>query len=88
MISRNDNEDDASEEKIAALAEIICRASDESATKSAALLVLMAAIEHATHPKALANVAKHFAFARCGELNFHHMIDTQIPLLESELLRG
>ena len=51
------NEEDASEEKVAALADMICRAGDEPATKSAALLVLMAALEHATHPKALANTA-------------------------------
>ena len=82
------NEDDVTEEKIAALAEMICRAGDEPATKSAALLVLMAALEDATHPKALANTAKHVAFSRCGELNFCDMVDAQIPILESELLRA
>ena len=82
------NEDDASEEKIAALAEIICRAGDEPATKSAALLVLMAALEHATHPKALANTVKYLAFTRCGELNFSGMVDAQIAVVESELLCG
>ena len=82
------NEDDASEEKITALAEMICRAGDEPATKSAALLVLMAALEHATHPRALANTAKHLAFTRSGELNFCHMVDAQIPLLENQLLGG
>lgn len=81
------NEDDASDEKIAALAEMICRPGDEPATKSAALLVLMSAIEQATHPRALANTAKHFAFTRCGELNFCDMVNTHIPVLESELLR-
>jgi len=80
------NEDDASEEKIAALAEMICRAGDEPATKSAALLVLMAALEHAAHPRAVANTAKHLAFTRCGELNFSGMVDAQIALVESELL--
>ena len=58
------------------------------ATKSAALLVLMAALEHATHPRALANTVKHLAFTRCGELNFCGMVDAQIGVLESELLRG
>ena len=77
---------EVSEEKIAALAEMICRAGDEPATKSAALLVLMAALEHATHPKALADTAKRFAFTRCGELNFCGMIDAQIAVIESELL--
>ena len=82
------NEDDPSEEKIAALAEIICRSGDEPATKSAALLVLMAALEHATHPRALANTVKYLAFTRCGELNFSGMVDTQVVAVESELLCG
>ena len=72
--------------KNTALAEMICRAGDEPATKSAALLVLMAALEHSNHPKVLANTAKHLAFTRCGELNFCDMVDAQIPLLESQLL--
>ena len=78
---------DVSEEKIVALAEMICREGDEPATKSAALLVLMAALENATHPKALANSAKHLAFTRCGELNFCNIVDAQIAVVESELLR-
>jgi hypothetical protein len=45
------------EEKIAALAEMICRAGDEAGTKSAALLVLMSTLENASHPKVLANLA-------------------------------
>ena len=67
------------EEKINALAEVICRAGDQSA---AALLVLMSMIDCANDPKALANTAKHCAFTRCGELN-----GAQIAVLESELLR-
>jgi hypothetical protein len=70
-------------EKIEALAEIICRAGDEA---SAALLVLMATVENALHPKALANTAKHFAFNRCVELNLYGIADTQIAMLEVELL--
>ena len=81
------NEDDSCEEKIEALAELICRAGDEPETKSAALLVLMAAVENAMFPKVLANAAKHFAFTRCGELNVFGMIDAQIGVVESELLR-
>ena len=76
-------EANSGEEKIEALAEIICRSGEET---SAALLVLMAALEHATHPRALANSAKHFAFTRCGELNVNGMVDAQIAILESELL--
>jgi hypothetical protein len=78
---------DVSEEKIVALAEMICRDGDEPAIKSAALLVLMAALENASHPKALANSAKHLAFTRCGELNFCNIVDAQIAVVESELLR-
>ena len=87
MQSLDTEGDEVSEEKIETLAEMICRAGDEPATKSAALVVLMSAIENAAHPKALANTAKHLAFARCGELNFGGMVDAQIELLESELLR-
>jgi len=74
------------EEKIAALAELICRAGDEAGTKSAALLVLMSTLENASHPKALANMAKHLDFTRCGELNFNGMVDAQTAVFESELL--
>ena len=74
------------EEKIEALAELICRAGDEAGTKSAALLVLMSTLENASHPKALANLAKHLAFTRCGELNFNGVVDAQIVVFESELL--
>ena len=77
--------DESTEEKIEALAEMICRASDEPATKSAALLVLMAAVEDASHPKALANAVKHLAFTRCGELNLYGMVNAQISVLEDEL---
>jgi hypothetical protein len=87
MQSLDTNEDDSSDKKIAALAEMICRDGDEPAIKSGALLVLMAAFENAIHPRALANTAKHVAFTRCGELNFCGMVDAQIAVLESELLR-
>ena len=48
----------------------------------------MATLENATHPKALANIAKHVAFTRCGELDLNGMVETQIAVLESELLAG
>ena len=64
---------------------MICRAGDEAGTQSAALLVLMATLENAAHPKALANTAKHLAFTRCGELNLYGMVDAQIAMLEREL---
>ena len=74
------------EEKITALADLICRAGDEAGTKSAALLVLMSTLENASHPKALANLTKHYAFTRCGELNLNGMVEAQIEIFESELL--
>ena len=80
------SEADLSEEKIEVLAEMICRAGDEAATKSAALLVLMATLENSKHPKVLANMVKHLAFTRCGEMNLYGIVDAQIPVLESELM--
>ena len=80
------NNDDSNEEKIEALTELICRAGDEPETKSAALLVLMATIENSSHPKALANTAKHLAFTHCGELNLYGMVEAQIAVAEGELL--
>jgi hypothetical protein len=77
------NEDDSREEKINALAEIICRAGDQSA---AALFVLMGTLENSAHPKLLANTVKHFAFTRCGELNLFGMVDAQVAVVEGELL--
>lgn len=76
------NDDDSIEEKISALAEIICSAGDEPA---AALFVLMGTLEHSTQPKLLANTAKHFAFTCCGESNLYGMVDAQIAVVESEL---
>jgi hypothetical protein len=74
---------DSSEDKVETLAGLICRAGDQPA---AALLVLMATLEDSAHPKALANVAKHLAFTRCGEFNLYGMIDAQIPVVEDKLL--
>jgi hypothetical protein len=79
------DEDDSSEEKIEALAEMICRASNESA---GALLVLMATLENSTHPKALANAVKHLAFTRCGAMNLYGIVDAQIATVESVLFAG
>ena len=78
----------SNEEKIESLTEMICRAGDEPGTKAAALLVLMATLENSSHPKALANTAKHLAFTRCGELNLHGMVDAQVAVAEAELLAG
>ena len=52
------NEADSTIGKIEALAEIICRAGDESA---GALLVLMGKLQNSAHPKVLANTVKHLA---------------------------
>ena len=76
-------EDDSSEEKVEALAEIICRSSDECA---AALFVLMGTLENSSHQKLLANTAKHFAFTRGGEANLYGIVDAQVGVVEAELL--
>ena len=78
--------DDHSEQEIETLTEIICRVGDEQGGKAAALLVLLATIENSSNPKALANMAKHLAFIRCGELNLYGMVDAQIAVAERELL--
>jgi hypothetical protein len=69
-------------ERIERLAEMICQAGDDPAV---ALLVLMSLLENGAHPKALANLAKHFVFTRCGELNLNGMVDAQVTVFESEL---
>lgn len=79
-------DDDSSEEKIAALVEMICRVGNEPDVKSAALLVLLARIENVLHPKALANMAKHLAFIHCAELNVGGIVDAQVAVIEAELL--
>ncbi|HEX5875801.1 MAG TPA: hypothetical protein VFY60_14235, partial [Pyrinomonadaceae bacterium] len=77
-----DAAEDDSSEKIDALAEMICRASNEAA---GALFVLMATLENSTHPKALANAVKHLAFTRCSTVNFYGIVDAQVATVESEL---
>ena len=78
-------EDLSTADKMSALSEIICDAGEKPA---AALFVLMGTLENSAHSKVLANTAKHFAFARCADLNLYGMIDAQIDLIESELLNG
>ena len=79
-------EDNSGEEKVEALAELICRTGDEPEIKSAALFALMGTLEHSTDPKLLANLAKHFAFSCCGEFNLYGMVDAQIEVVEGKLL--
>jgi hypothetical protein len=83
LTPQTNDEDDSSEEKIEALAEIICQAGDEPA---AALFVLMGTLENSTDPKVLANAAKHFAFTRCAESNLFGIVDAQIAIVEGQLL--
>ena len=73
----------SNEEKIRALTDLICRAGNEP---SAALLVLLSTLENSSHPKALANSAKHLVFTRCGELNVYGMVEAQITALEDRLI--
>jgi len=46
----------------------------------------MATSENSTHPKVLANTAKHLAFTRCSELNLFGMVEAQVATVEHELL--
>jgi hypothetical protein len=77
------NVHDSNEERVEALADVICR-SDEAA---AGLFALMRTIEDSPHPKLLANTAKHFAFTRCGELNLYGIVDALIAKVDAEMLR-
>ena len=70
------------EEKIEALAELICCADDRSA---GALFVLMGTLENSVQAKALANTVKHFAFAHCAQSNLYGIVDAQLSVVESEL---
>jgi hypothetical protein len=79
---------DSDDGKIAALTEMICRAGNEPEIKSAALFVLMAAVENSAHPKALASAAKYGAFIRCAELNPYNVVDAQVDMIERELFAG
>ncbi|HEU4710216.1 MAG TPA: hypothetical protein VFS76_01560 [Pyrinomonadaceae bacterium] len=78
-------EQDLSDKRVRALAEMICRDGNEPETKAAALLVLMSSIEDSAYPKSLANTAKDVAFARCGELNLYGMVEAQVATVEHEL---
>lgn len=80
----DDNEDYSSDAKIEACVQLICKSGSKA---TVALLVLMATLERATHPKAIANVAKHLVFSCCAESNLNGMVDAHIAQLESELLR-
>ena len=82
------NKHHSSHDKVEALVEMICRAGDEPETKAAAMLVLMATLENSTHPKALANTAKHLALTRCDELNLYGMVEEQVATVERELFAG
>lgn len=83
LAPETNDQDDSTEEKIQALAGIICRANDECA---AALFVLMGTLENSTHPKLLSNVAKHFAFTVCSKSNLYGIVDAQIAVVEGGLL--
>jgi hypothetical protein len=78
--------EEAIDEKLEQLAEMIFQAGDQPEIKAAALLVLMSVLENSENPRVLANHLKHIAFTRCGELNCYGMVDAQIAILEPELL--
>ena len=78
----SEDEETLSGEKINTLTEIICRAGNDSA---AALLGLMATLENSTHPRLLANAAKHIAFTSCGDLNLYRMVGPHIAQIDGEM---
>jgi hypothetical protein len=80
-VEDSSSEEKSDEEKIEALAEIICRTS----RSAAALLVLMRTLGNSTQVKLFANRAKHYAFTRCAEANLSGMVDTEIAVIEGEL---
>jgi len=77
------SEADSDEAKVEALTEMIYAGGEEA---WAALLVLMSTLQNSAQPKTLANIAKHLAFTRCGELNLHDMVDAQVAAFEEKLL--
>src|ERR1044072_152820 len=81
-IESETSEDDSNEERVEALAEIICRDGDAAA----ALFVLMGTLENSRDPKLLANTAKHSDFNPCSELNLYGIVDAQIAVVESQLV--
>jgi hypothetical protein len=81
-LPKGTSEDDSIRKKVEALADMICRGGEEA---SAALFVLMEALQISSEPKVLAHVVKHFAFTRCGELNAFGIVDSQVAVLEREL---
>src|ERR1041384_10396 len=83
-IAGDESENDSTEQRVEALAEMICQ-DDDHRTRAVALLVLLAAVETADDSKSLAKTAKHCVFTRCGELNVYGMVDVQISMLEREL---
>jgi len=83
-IAGDESENDSTEQRVEALAEMICQG-DDAGTRAVALLVLLAALETADDPKSLAKTGKHCAFTRCTELNVFGMVDVQIAMLEREL---
>ena len=80
----DESESYSTEQKVKALAEMICHSVDLD-TRAVALLVLLAALEHGDDFKSLVKTARHYAFTRCGELNVFGMVDIQIAMLEREL---
>ena len=71
------------EDKIEALAKMICQAGDEC---TAALFVLMGTLENSADPKLLMNTAKHIAVTRCVESNLYGIVDAQLAVVEGGLL--
>lgn len=74
------------DERLEALIDLICRPGNEPDTKSGALLLLMSTLENSSQPKSLATTAKYLAFMHCCELNVSGIVDSQLALVERQLL--
>lgn len=79
-------DDQALDEKLEALSDLICRPGNEPDIKSGALLLLMSTIENSSRPHELATTTKYLAFLRCCELNLFNMVGEQVSLVERRLL--
>ncbi|HET6976215.1 MAG TPA: hypothetical protein VFI24_07825 [Pyrinomonadaceae bacterium] len=84
LAAQDESENDPPEQRVEALAEMICQG-DDPGTRAVALLVLMASMETVDDYSSLAKTIKHCAFTRCCELNVFGMVDAQIEMLEQEL---
>ena len=71
------------EDKLKKLTSLICRAGNEPDIKSAALLSLLATLWYAPD---FVRMARHLAFLQCCELDLYGIVDSQIEMIEQQLM--